>query len=140
MAKYKVVSGIMQGLIFNGHPVNIGGESRIWNDDSMGQAFPSENCIKVESESYSGRLEGLKTKDGHKYTGVYYDEEGIRWYIVEDEKGFPYETQENPPAEVIDLRSHAELLQVIIPNDSRIYNRMRPDGTFPSLDKFFNRD
>lgn len=91
------------------------------------------------SELYSGRLEGLKTKEGHTYTGVYYDEEGIRWYMVEDEKGYPYETQETPPAEVIDLRSHCELVQVIIPNDSRIYNRLRPDGTFPSLDGFFNR-
>lgn len=61
------------------------------------------------TESYSGRLEGLKTKDGHKYTGVYYDEEGIRWYMVEDEKGNPYETKEEPPAEVIDLRSHMGL-------------------------------
>lgn len=90
------------------------------------------------SESYSGRLDGLKTKDGHRYTGVYYVEEGVTWYLVEDEKGNPYETQETPPAEVIDLRSRAELLRVIIPNDSRIYNRMSSDGTFPSLDGFFN--
>lgn len=47
MTKYKVISGIMQGLIFNGHPVSMGGESRVWNDDSTGQAFLAENCTEL---------------------------------------------------------------------------------------------
>ena len=47
MAKYKVISGMMQGLEFNGSPVKITGESRIWNDDSTGQSFKAENCIEI---------------------------------------------------------------------------------------------
>lgn len=47
MAKYKVITGIFEGKEFNGHSVNIAGESRIWNEDSTGQSFPAENCKEL---------------------------------------------------------------------------------------------
>jgi hypothetical protein len=91
---------------------------------------------------YNGRAKGCKTKDeGHIYTGEFYVEEGVTWYIVENDEGMPYETREEP-VEYIDLTNMSNVLfaTVLIPNDERIYNRMRPDGTFPSLDGFFDRE
>lgn len=50
MAKYEVITGIFKGLKFNGFPIVINGESRIWNDDSTGQSFPAENCKLVSDK------------------------------------------------------------------------------------------
>ena len=59
MAKYKVITGIMQGLEFNGHPVNISGESRVWNEDSSGQSFPAENCVKIFYKQVNHIINGV---------------------------------------------------------------------------------
>ena len=44
MAKYIIMQGIFKGLRFNGTPIVISGEERIWNDDSQCQAFPAADC------------------------------------------------------------------------------------------------
>lgn len=49
MKKYKVIKGIFDGLIFNGHQTTINNEKRIWNDDSTGQSFPFDNCTPFDS-------------------------------------------------------------------------------------------
>ena len=45
-AKYEVINGIFKGLIFKGTPIVINGEKRIWNDETVGQSYIAENCVK----------------------------------------------------------------------------------------------
>ena len=40
MARFKVISGVFEGLIFEGTEIG----SRVWNDETIGQSYPSENC------------------------------------------------------------------------------------------------
>lgn len=41
--KYRVIKGIFKEYVFNGHEVEISGQKRIWDDDSVGRSFPIEN-------------------------------------------------------------------------------------------------
>lgn len=52
MAKYQIINPehAFPGLFFNGHEVVIGGENRIWNDDSQGQSFPAADCIDISQK------------------------------------------------------------------------------------------
>lgn len=63
MAKYKVISGTFKDHEFNGHPLNIEGESRIWDEDSSGRSYPADNCIEL-------------------ITGEFFDLSGVRIYDV----------------------------------------------------------
>lgn len=47
---YKVIAGVMAGTTFNGEVVRIGGEARVWNNDSIGQSYPLANCVVVSEE------------------------------------------------------------------------------------------
>jgi len=63
MKKYIVINGIFEGTIFNG--VNFNGTSvndRIVNLDSVGQSFPVENCIDLESYNKLKVIETYKNK------------------------------------------------------------------------------
>ena len=82
MAKYKIITGVMKGLTFNGHPVNIGGESRIWNDDSTGQAFPSENCVRIWYKKVNHIVEGE-----FKFTEYYKAFGCMQWIKIPKEEG-----------------------------------------------------
>jgi len=46
--RYKVISGIFEGLIFIGHPATISGEPRIVNIGTVGQSYPTLNCIEIK--------------------------------------------------------------------------------------------
>ncbi|MBE3145484.1 MAG: hypothetical protein IMZ61_16405 [Planctomycetes bacterium] len=48
LKRYRVVKGIFENHVFQGHPIKIRGEDRIWDEDSMGNAFPSSNCEVIE--------------------------------------------------------------------------------------------
>lgn len=57
--KFKVIKGIFEGTVFNGHRIIINNEARIWNDDSQGQSFYESDCeevvlIKIEKQSCDG--------------------------------------------------------------------------------------
>ena len=45
MGKYKVTSGICEGHIFTGYPIDISGEDRIWDAGSHGRSYPAIICI-----------------------------------------------------------------------------------------------
>lgn len=51
--KYEVTTGVFEGHIFNGHPVTISGQERIWDDDSVGRSYPIENTKLVETKTSS---------------------------------------------------------------------------------------
>jgi hypothetical protein len=48
MEEYMVISGICEGHVFMGHPIEINGEKRIWDDDSRGNSYPAANCLSVK--------------------------------------------------------------------------------------------
>ncbi len=49
--KFLVWQGVFEGHVFNGTPIFIDNERRIWDNDSLGRSYPSENCISIgESE------------------------------------------------------------------------------------------
>lgn len=58
-AKYIVNTGIFKDHVFNGHPIVISGEDRIWDDDSVGNSYPATNCsvLEVEDTSTNSRTE-----------------------------------------------------------------------------------
>jgi len=82
MAKYKVISGIMQGRVFNGHPVTIDNELRIWNDDSSGQSFPDINCVRIWYKQVNHVINGeYKFKEYYKAYG------SMQWIKISEEEG-----------------------------------------------------
>jgi len=46
---YKVVdiNHIFYGHIFNGYPIKIGGEARIWDNGSQGRSYPASACKMI---------------------------------------------------------------------------------------------
>jgi hypothetical protein len=55
MTKFFVLRGIMEGTIFNGEPLEINGERRIWNTETAGQSYPAVDCVEVmETEEVAG--------------------------------------------------------------------------------------
>lgn len=41
---YVCISGIFAGHKFNGTPISINGEERIWDNNSIGRSYPANNC------------------------------------------------------------------------------------------------
>lgn len=45
--RYKVIAGIYMGHEFNGHPIIINHEERIWDNGTTGNSYPAQNCVVV---------------------------------------------------------------------------------------------
>ena len=76
--QYKILaeSNPMKGKVFLGHCVIIGGESRIWNDDSMGQSYPACDCVPILMiGKYTFEIGNVNTGLDHLY-----DEKGNMIY------------------------------------------------------------
>ena len=68
LKKYKVIKGIKQGHNFKGYPITIDGETRIWDAETVGNAYPVENCEVLE--------ENRVIKEAvSNYNGLYKEEE-----------------------------------------------------------------
>jgi hypothetical protein len=48
--KYEVIRDIFKGHVFNGTPIVICDEPRIWDDDSVGRAYPAVDCRQIKEE------------------------------------------------------------------------------------------
>ena len=66
MKQYKVTKGIFKGFHFYGTEINIGGEKRVWNNNSKGQSFPLENCIEKEHPK-NGLFPQCYDENGHDF-------------------------------------------------------------------------
>jgi hypothetical protein len=58
MKEYIIIQGILEGYIFNGHPVTINGEERIWDDDSIGNSYPAVNCLSADDALPLSEMQG----------------------------------------------------------------------------------
>lgn len=94
--KYVVTTGIFEGHIFNGHPVVISGENRIWDDDSIGRSYPIENT-KVLSETTEASIKISSKQELPKlgYTsvapGIYVCSKHHLWQLSRDGEGYVIE-------------------------------------------------
>lgn len=57
--KYQVITGIFKGLIFDGHPVRMDGEDRVWDNDTVGNSYPAVNCIQLKEFVCEGSIKVL---------------------------------------------------------------------------------
>lgn len=94
--KYIVTTGIFEGHIFNGHPVVISGENRIWDDDSAGRSYPAENT-KILSETNEASIKISSKQELPKlgYTsvapGMYICSKHHLWQLSRDGEGYVIE-------------------------------------------------
>ena len=67
--KYKIISNEspMAGLIFKGYPTMISGEKRIWNEETIGQSYPSIHCKPFLEEDEVDNLKRLKSYYPFRY-------------------------------------------------------------------------
>lgn len=65
MAKYKVKTGTFQGHEFDGKPVEIGGEARIWDNGTTGRSYPASDCEAISTSEQARALVKEELKARH---------------------------------------------------------------------------
>lgn len=62
----------MFGLVFSGHLVDLSGEKRIWNDETLGQSYPESSCDCVHPSYLKAERFPIPVKIFHSNTGHIY--------------------------------------------------------------------